>query len=269
MDTLRRRLPSQNLRGVDAVMLEILAGDLVEKPMGQVAPENVADLFALCDQPAAPGNLRRRLANYRQRIAIEIGDIPNGAEFQALVADWKRVSGERVPETLRSVWTEECQKPRRSAAERALAADLLAGWADLEPAPFIISAPKIAPGRPPVQRAAAAPPVERPTRHGSAAAASPATPRVRTVSNPAVPRTVAPDDPEKRRWIREILFERLGAATDKGLLESVLLAGIKHRARELYPNLQPSDVMNVLQIMSQRGEVRVSAGRWALTVTRR
>ncbi len=252
MSELRRRVPSQNLRGVDALMLEVLASDLVEKPLGQLAPENVADLFAMMDLATAPGSIRKRAVNFRQRIAVEIADIPNGADYEVLVAEWRAVPAARVPETLRQIWRDERARPKRSFRERALVDDLLASWEGVESEPFVIAPPKPAP----VKRApAAAPSVKPPPRARQPAAPRPAA-RVITPGRP--------DDAQRSAWVKEVCYERLASALDSGLLEAVLVAGVRHRAREHYPHLSNADVIAVLQEMSRLGQAKVSAGRWQL-----
>ena len=63
--------------------------------------------------------------------------------------------------------------------------------------------------------------------------------------------------------LSELCLERLGQAHESGLKEAVLIAGVRHRARETYPNVNPHEVTGVLKTLKEQGRVRYSAGRWS------
>jgi hypothetical protein len=265
MSELRRRVPTQVLRGVDAVTLEILIGDLVEKPLGQVAPANIADLWALVENPDAPVNIRRRMANWHQRMSVEIADIPN-IDILATAEEWKAVEAPRVPETLRQIWRDELEKPKRGAREKQAIADLVAAWDETAPESFVIAAPrpatKAAPRQSAAEPRAAAPRIQK----IPAAAPTEAAPRARSAGVASTPRPKPEEDPARNQWVREVAFNRLAHAPEQGLMEEVLVVGIKHRARDHFPNLQKGDILAVLREMMRLGQVRTSAGRWMIQV---
>lgn len=267
MEALRRRVPTQTLRGVDPITLEVLVGGLIDKPLGQVSPVNVADLCALAElgeQP--PPNVRRRLAFYRQRIAAEIADLPNGPELAAVVEEWKQVPAARMPLSLRQAWAAELERPSRTFREVALLQELVNPWEGVQPEPFAISTPKPAGSsggpkiisRPAAEPSSAAPrQVLRAERAPKEKAATPSR------------KDESPEDKLRTTWIREICLERLANATDNGLLETVLIAGVRHRGRENYPTLQPTQITTVLRDMERVGMVRSTAGRWLIAARHR
>lgn len=265
MDALRRRVPTQTLRGVDPITLEVLVGGLIDKPLGQVAPVNVADLCALAELgEEPPPNVRRRLAHYRQRISAEIADLPNGPELAAVVEEWKQVPAERIPVSLRQAWSGELEKPGRTWRELAILQDLVKAWEGTEPERFLIAAIPSTSKTPKRTVAAAAEPKEAPPRQ-VLRAERPAKERAATPAR----REDTPEDKIRTNWIREVCLERLANATDNGLLETVLIAGVRHRAREMYPQLLPPQITAVLREMERAGVVRSTAGRWLIAAHRR
>ena len=59
-------------------------------------------------------------------------------------------------------------------------------------------------------------------------------------------------------------IERLVGHGEGGLAETVLVAGVCHRARESYPDLSSSEVLATLRDLKAVGRVRHSVGRWRL-----
>lgn len=264
MSELRRRVPTQVLRGVDAITLEILIGDLVEKPLGQVDPVNVADLFALYECPDVPVNARRRMSTYQGRISTEIADIPSGPELANAVEEWKAVPADRLPESLRQVFREEADKPKRSFRDRQLLLELIAQWDGIDAEAFVVSKQM-----PPVAKVRAAPGETAAPRVQKLKSSEPveASPRKRAPAAKASTAKAQPvEDPKRRAWVREVAYQRLAHAPEQGLMEEVLVVGIKHRARERYPELLRPDILSVLREMAKHGQVRTSAGRWMLQV---
>lgn len=278
MERLHRRVPAQELRGVEAVLLEVMTSDLIEKPIGQLAAENVADLFALAVCADAPVGLQKRLPTFLKRIAAEVLDLPNGAEFLAALSTFASLPGARVPDGLRDLWRAEGERPKRTVAERGAIEAALAAW-DAEPAEAfaIAKAPPITArtplgarpaSRPVVRNLAMVEPTFAPPRHGSAGAARPE--RASRAAPTPKPRPM--DDPARNRWLDAVLLERLSAegVLERGLAEIVLLGAVKHRAREVYPELTPVQIRERLRAL-ERGEparVRFSAGRWILKTGR-
>jgi hypothetical protein len=269
MDSLRRRVLAQDIRGTDAVMLEVMMSDLCEKPLGQLAPANVADLFALAAKSDAPGSIARRVAHFPKRIATEIADLPNGSEFLAAIEELKAVPSDRVPHGLRQVWAGEMDKPKRTATERAAVQALVEHWGDSEPTPFEIAAP----AAPTTARAAAAASRERPVVRNLPMAPpqhrEERAPRAASAAPRPAPRPKPDEDPAKKAWLREIILDRLVEAHERGLLEAVITGAVCHRARDIYPNLGKAEVIGILRDLEKRGEVRHTAGRYIRTLGKR
>lgn len=245
---MRRRVPVRSLRGADPVGVEIEVNGLAAKPLGQIAPENVADLFAISAKEDLPPGLRVRLRGVDERLTRQVEDLPNGTPFLDWIAGLSELSPQRVPYTLRAVVAAEIEAPKRGAPECAAAVALMEAWAAVEPEPFSFAAPKMIPKK---MTAAAAPREAQRPRERRAVEARPERVRV-----------VVEVDKARVGWIRATALERLQPASERGLLEAVLMAGLQHRARELYPDLQVHEIRKVLETMAERGDVKHSAGRW-------
>lgn len=240
-------------------MLEIQIGSMMRQTLGQLAPATVADLFALDELEDRPAAIRSQMKGFRERIARAIVDLPPGGELEQFVAQLVELEPWRVPTSLRQVFQEVISRPQTTDAHRHAVLPLQEHVEGVEPRSFVVGST----GSPRVQKASAAPhrPVldnrgsGRPTRGGGRA--TPAAARTATVRQS----TVVARDPEREAWIRQMVMERL-AGKSNGLLEAVLFAGVRHRAREAYPDLQPTDIRGVLKDMTQSNLVRFSAGRW-------
>jgi hypothetical protein len=254
---VRRRVPTQKLRGSDAVTLEIMTGDLVAKPLGQVSLANVADLFALAELEGLPPVMRRRLAPYRQRIGIEIGDLPAGPPIEGFIEELLGVEPGRIPMSLREALIAESERPKWGELEQALFARAREHWESAPPMEF-----ELEESRPVMKKVAAeAPRDDGPARPGQARAAR--IPKERAAPTPRAPKE--PEvDPERAAWVRQVCMERLVASREKGLAEQVLVAGIRHRAREVYGDLTPREVVLVLKSLEATGRVKHTAQRWMI-----
>lgn len=236
-----------------------MTGDLVAKPLGQVALANVADLFSLAELEDLSPVMRRRLAPYRERTSVEIGDLPNGPPFEAFIEEMMGIEGWRIPRSMRAALLAEAERPKRGEIERGLIAALEAHWTAAVPLQF-----ELADSKPVVKRADAAPPRDdAPKRSGQAGVSERAERAPKAAAAPRAPKE--PEvDPERATWIRQVCMERLSACKEKGLAEPVLLAGVRHRATAVYPDLTPREVILVLRSLEDTGRVRHTANRWML-----
>lgn len=266
---MRRQVPSQKLRGVDQVTLEVQIGDLIAKPLGQVNIENIADLMALAELDTAPPTISRRLAGYAERIARAVTDLPNGQQFADFAEDLSGVAAARVPMSLRAALVEERGRPSRTAAEVELLDGLLASWEGEEAIPFLLSETaqvevKVAPEARRREEARMRAPAGARTA-GSVTRTPAATGSTRKTGAKAkrTPKPKPVVDPARAAWIRQIVLERLSGRSE-GLQEAVLFAAIRHRAREKFPNLGVQEITKVLKEMSEQGTVRHSARRWSV-----
>ena len=94
---MRRRVPEQPLRGSSITSVEIQTQDLLRKPLGQIAPVNVCDLFALAQTQGLPESFNKSLADFTERISQEIAEIPEGPSWAAYIEELQGVPAERVP----------------------------------------------------------------------------------------------------------------------------------------------------------------------------
>ncbi len=252
---MRRRKQLQKLRGSDPVLLEVQTQDLLTLPSGQLEPANVADLFALAEHDSPPKSMRRGLDLFVKRCCLEIGEIADG-QLPAFVKDYMDVPPERIPQSFRDLIVELSQRESRDSTKLE---PLIEHFEGTEPTPFEFGEKTVK-----VQRATAAnkPRSSRTSRGGgrsrSSSGGRSARPKPRKIdtSGPTM-------DVDKRNWVVETVMERLGEAREKGLSEAVLVAGIRHRAKAVYPKLMPFEITSVLSDLEKAGRVRKSAGRWS------
>ncbi|MCB9667969.1 MAG: hypothetical protein H6736_17095 [Alphaproteobacteria bacterium] len=251
---MRRRAPLQQLRGSDPTLLEVQLPDLLIRPSSQLEPPNLCDLFALSELESCPKSVKLRLQNFIDRAKAEMSEISEGSDMATFVREIDAVDPERVPASFRAFLGQLVGRPGRDSTGLKGLLEKLEGH---EPEAFTLGAPKIR-----MQRAEAASPEKSTvrTRRSTGDARKTAT-RTSAPAKPARQQTVV--DIDKMNWIRDTLIERLATASDSGLGEHVLIAGIKHRAQSVYPRLGPHEITAVLNDMLKKGLVRKSAGRWS------
>lgn len=248
---LRRRHPLLKLRGLDPVMLEVQGQEMLRRPTAQLEPLNLLDLIALFENPSHPKAIANALGLWVGRAEREMADIPSGRPWMEFLDEYASVPGRHVPETFRGWLRRQAERGEGRAADRIH--QLLARWAGEEPEPFLLG--KL------VTRVVtvAAPPPEPTSRERASVRA----PRDRA---PEVTRAAAPvADPAQHQWLVDVVLERVAQAPESGLAEAVLLAGIKHRARDRFPHLSPADIQAVLRELKANNRVRYSAGRYSPT----
>lgn len=258
---MNRRVPEQNLRGSDATLLDVQLQNLLRRPMGQLAILNVLDLLALSELEEAPKSIQTQLKGFVERTSTEVSELPpNG--FSDLLDEVAEVDAERVPTTFRDWLGRESDRPGRDAGRIG---ELLQGWSDVEPEPFALGerAAKVERGAAAGRRGAA-----KDSRARARSATRSASGRSRSTSAPR--RNVGTNtSPEKRAVIEKICMERLNRATDSGLSEMVLVAGVRHRAKdEGFEDVSPAEVTAALRGLKDTSRVRYSAGRWMSTARR-
>jgi len=250
---MRRRVPLQKLRGSDPTLLEVQIQDLLGRPSGQLEPANLCDLFALAELEEPPRSIRSELEQFVKRCRQEIAEIPDGL-LPEFCDDYAAVEPARVPATLRALVLELSGRESRDGAGLSKLAE---GWSAEEPQAFELGAGTVR-----VQRATAKPPAPARRAGIGKAEAKPAR------SSSKAPRRAAAKtvvDVDRRNWMVETVLERLATSQESGLGQAVLIAGIRHRAREQYPKLAPHEITAVLNELLKLGRVRKSAGRWFRT----
>lgn len=259
---MNRRVPVLPLRGSDATLLEVQLPDVLRRPLGQIAVVNVMDLVALAESPGVPRSLERGLAGFVDGLSRLLADIPKGRSWDQFVDELSELSGRQVPHKFRAMLAAEADSPERAQAR---VQSLLERWSGEEPEPF-----QIGPRVTRIQRAEmvqpkapSAEPSSAPRDRGERGERAPRAPKA-----PSPPKAAKPvTDVERRDFVVDQAMERLARTSDKGLAEAVLVAGIRHAAREQYPDMTPVEVTTVLKQLKETNRVRNSAGRWAI-VTR-
>lgn len=240
--------------------LEVVLLDALSLPFGQLAAASLCDMVALAEHPSPPKTLSRALAAFTKRMDSEIADLPDGEAVTDWATGLAALDGAKVPETVRSWVRREADRADRGPVDKKRLAGVLATWGDVSPEAFVIGAGK---GPKVTKTAEVAPPptrlpgrAERPERDREERAP-------RAPASPKAPRVVAVKDPARQKWLESQILERLRSYRETGLAEAILVAGVRHGAKDLYSDLGPQDVMEALRALRDIGKVKHSAGRWS------
>ena len=226
------------LRKADPASLEILAADVLRRPLGQIDPGTLMDLLALAEVPdQVGGQLAKELTAFRDQMFREIGDLPDGPALAEFCAELRSIEAVLVPKNIRDNLSDRLLEVRTEEAVGGIEA-FLAHVEGTEATPVAL------PLRPEPSSAAPAARVQK------APAKTKAT-RTR--------RTAIVDD-RREAWIREDATDRLKTWGAKGLKESIVVAGARHRSP--YKDLTEAEVLAPLRKMKREGHLRFSAGRW-------
>lgn len=254
-ETTLARVHIDTLRRSDPVTLDILLADPLRRPMAQLTTATVADMCALSEAPHVTEGQRRALVAFAIRMGREIADLPDGPPFAAFLTELEGLPSSQIPQALR-VQVIANLDPRPEAVRARMSA-LFQRW-EGEPADAI----EAVSGKPVILKAKAAePPEDAPSR-----VRTPRSPSERAAKAPKAPRAapVKLVDEDRVAWIKSTLMERLEEYVSQGLREDVLVAGIKHRGRANYPDLNPAEIVGVLHQLESKKKVSRSAGRWKL-----
>lgn len=257
---MNRRVPSLPLRGSDPTLLEVQLSELLRRPIGQIALVNVMDLIELANTVGRPRSLDRSLHAFVDGVRRQVADIPKGRSWEDFLEELTHLSGNQVPLAFRTMLAMEGEEPERA---RATVRALLERWESEPPESFPLNTTtaRIQRAEMVQPRAPSTDPSSAPRERGEPK------PRAPRESKPSVPKPKPVVDIDRRDFIVDQCLERLARTSDKGLAETVLVAGVRHAGREGYPDLTPLDITTVLKQLKEANRVRYSAGRWAL-VTR-
>jgi hypothetical protein len=248
------RLNVDNLRASPAGTIAALTQDVVRQHVERIEPSCIADLFALSELEL-PAALSSDLRGWAAKATREIHDLPEGEVRSAFLAELAELPAADVPQALRAVVEGLAARGGADTASRVQA--LTESWAATPPAPVVLPVPK-ARSSAPVQSASAA---RTTTAEGAAARRTVAskTPRAGTPKTPA--RDV---DPRRAEWVRQDVVRRLGSPeyAERGLRESILLAGIRHRSP--YSDLTDAEIKSELRRMEKDRRVKHTADRWLI-----
>lgn len=240
-----KRAHIEGLRKSDPITLSVLAQDLVRKPLVGVDPRSLADLFALADEESLPVDLKRDLCKFRDQMLREIADLPDGHVLQEWLDDVLQMEAGRVPMVLRTA--------------------ILARTEDFNLRPVTLE--KLAAVQSHFnETAAVAVEITKPQVRVVQKGPDVLSPEARKARRVATGKTRAPrveKDPERSRWIKADLTERLSNYGGTGLKQSMLIAGAKHRAP--WTDLQDVEVMSALRQLEKAGKVKKRVNRWALS----
>lgn len=240
------------LRTSDATSLFVLTQDLIGQTLGRLAPETLADLFALAElEDQLPKPMVRDLAAFVRQKTREIQDLPDGDPVLDFLEDLKRLPPRSVPANLRPVVLAIDSRTRLSAEGAELVRDLARAWEATPPAPIRLPTRQVKN----IQKAETPVRLQSPSQQEETRkSAREGTPRVRTPT--------AMKDQRKTEWVRECLADRLAEYGDRGLKEAVLVAGLLHRSP--FEDLTDAEILAELRALKREGRVATSAGRWSL-----
>lgn len=230
----------EGLRTSPAATLPVLVSDVIRQHVDRIDPSCIADLFALAELPLG-GSLAADLGAWATRAEREIADLPDGAARAAFVAELATLPPGRVPARLRVAVEGLEGRSQPMVSERVAAAREL--WARTPPDAVSLPTPKAATARAPASAS---------ERRTAAPARAP-----RPARTPA--HLV---DPRRGEWVREDAVARLKAPEylERGLKESILVAGIKHRSP--YKDLTTEEIMSELRRLERERKLKHTGERW-------
>jgi hypothetical protein len=235
------------LRKADPTTLAVLTQDVLRLPLGQVERGTLLDLFALSEVPdQLPFDLGRDLGRWREQMIREIGDLPDGPPLAEFARELSTLEAGRASNTLR-----QAVSNLKHDCVNADAIDAIEGLVDhWESAPAsIVDLPRGA----------------SPDAAGKKTGAGKTK---RTVLKPkGAPKTAktpaAEVDTRREAWIEEDALSRLANYGSRGLKESIVVAGARHRSP--WSDLTEAEVLTTLRRMKRESKVRFSAGRWMVS----
>lgn len=244
----------EGLRSSDAATLAVLVPEALRLHIERVEPSCVADLFALAEL-ALPGSIGQELGVWAARATREIRDLPDGDIRLIFVQEIGELAPELVPQRLRDAVL--ALEGNSSAATANVLHGLAASWAEAPPTRVVLPAPKA--------RAATAPTSGRATTVATAVAQKKAAPKVARA--PKAARTpAAMVDPRRAEWIREDAIARLGSREyqERGLKESIFLAGIRHRGQAQWGDMTDEEIKVELRKLERERKLKHTGERWTI-----
>lgn len=244
---------------MDPVTLEVTITDALRRPLGQIDPITLADLLALVSADI-PAQLKPAVRRFCDRIAREIGDIPDGPPWATFLAELDELPPERVPVWLREQVQIQGAREDRLPASKERAGESLDRWAGVEPEPFTLGSRGVK-----VARGGTPPP--KPSDSLSRKARQAARSRPESSSSPKPRRarsSSATVDPEREQLISQLVQERLAKYAANGLAELVLVVGIPKQAAGEQPGITGAEVLATLKDLESKGLIRRSGKRWIL-----
>jgi len=239
LDTRKNRTSIANLRTSDKLRLQVLAPEALGLPLGQIEPSTLVDLIALSElTEQLPTALIRDLEKFRNRVFDQITDLPDGPVLANFVSELIALDAELLPQTLREFLADLLDKRTHADALENLQ-QLGAQTADTPPQVLTLPATPVAPAATKTTKAKKAAPKKRTSRISAAQV-----------------------DERRAEWIEEDVIGRLANYGSRGLKQSIIVAGSRHRAS--WKDLSEAEVLAVLRRLKRESKVRYSAGRWMI-----
>ena len=242
MDATKNRTSVGKLRSSDPGTLSVLTQDVLRLPLGQIERGTLADLLALAevtDQVSA--ELGKDLRAFSDQMVREVQDLPDGPPLVEFLTELGAVDPERVPDTLREV-VRGLQEDRHFEGIEELFAELEQDWDDNDHVEVTLPA------------------IPKALDASKATGAGKGRKEVVKPKKTATRRRTTVVDERREEWIREDVLSRLGNYGARGLKESIIVAGSRHRSP--WDDLTEAEVLATLRKMKRESRVRYSAGRW-------
>lgn len=230
----------EGLRTSNAATLSVLIADAVRLHIERVEPSCVADLFAL-SECVLTGTMAGEMAAWAQRARREILDLPDGNIRATFVQEVGELAPELVPRSLREAVAE--LGPVSSAQIAAGVAAVVESWAAVEPKPVVLPTP-----------------AAKTATKASAAAKTTTTKAPAKARTPKTP--AAQVDTRRADWIREDAVSRLASREyqERGLKESIFLAGLKHRSP--FKDMTDEEIKVELRKLERERKLKHTGERW-------
>ena len=244
MDATKNRTSVGGLREADPTTLAVLTQDVLRLPLGQIERGTLMDLMALSEVPdQLSSELAKDLARFRDQMGREIADLPDGPPLAEFLEELDEVDAERVPTVVRDIIS-NLDGERDFEPASNLITDLGDKWEETEPGEITLAAPT--------------------TDIDASQETGDGTPRLQKVAAKTnkARRTTTTVDPRREEWIREDVVSRLVKYGSRGLKQSIVVAGSRHRAP--WDDLSEAEVLATLRKLKRESRLRFSAGRWMM-----
>lgn len=236
MTNRKNRTSIAQLRTSDAGRLQVLVPEALGLPLGQIDPATLLDLLALSElSDQIPNALIQDLVQFRNRMFDQISDLPDGPSLAQFVSEIQALPADQVPQCLREHLSEILPLRAHPEALTTLQ-ELAAQLVDSPPTAVVLPAA----------------PAAKTSASKAKAAKKPRKTRI----------SAAQVDPDRAEWIEVDVIDRLGNYGNRGLKESILVAGALKRAS--WSDLTSAEVLAVLRRLKRESKVKYSAGRWSI-----
>jgi len=255
---MRKRVTIPQLRDMDDTMLQVATSDVLTTLMDFIDPGTMCDLLAISES-TLPVQLEPDFRSFAEQMHRDLADLPRGPVLATFLKDLGEVDPCRVPDSFRALVSQRKEDADAEPPSAAVFAEVLESWQETAFAPL---------DRADVSRSMRVEMPDVPNSHkhpdererrGARSAGSSGS----SGSRASTPKTAKPSrDPERDRWLRKAIVQRLRQYESKGLKESVLVAGTIRRSD--FKNMTRSEVMTALRAMKREGVLRESTGRWSV-----